>query len=77
MLHPDARQRIFEEYGVESWDELVEQEGSQLHDSIVPVHCTTCGEYVGDGEPDARDWPCENCGGMGEALSEIIVSECL
>jgi ferredoxin len=76
MLHPEARIKIFEEYDVDSWDELVEQEAAQLYDSIQPVHCTVCGEYITDAEPDACDHVCPNgCGNTGEALTEILLTE--
>ena len=57
-----ATLRILEFFGVESSNEVIEQEGQQLNDSVMDGFCAACGAYFGFVEPDADGYHCEECG---------------
>jgi len=73
-MNTDVRRKIFDFYGVDNLDELLDQEDYQFTDSVVDSFCLSCGEYCGGVEPDARDYYCEHCGDDNvSSLVEIFI----
>ena len=43
-----------------------------VYDSICPAHCSKCGAYIGDFEPDAEELECEECGSKGASILILL-----